>query len=139
VYFELDKTRLKSRGNDDSIEKEEKDDVILMVSTVLTTDGIADKTSFQINLLLIFLGDISPGIFFPTIWNLVQSLRGDQVLFGYVVASFSFEWMLMLPLFRTFSITYGYRLTLLAATSILSFCTVLFGQALNMKGYSLGS
>ena len=59
VYFELDKTRLKSRGNDDSIEKEEKDDVILMVSTVLTTDGIADKTSFQINLLLIFLGDIA--------------------------------------------------------------------------------
>jgi len=133
VYFEFDKTRLKSGGDDDNIEKEDKEAVLSMVSTVLTADGIADKTSFQINLLVIFLGDMSRGIFFPTMWNLVQSLGGDQVSLGYVVASFSFGRMLVLPLFGTFSITYGYKWTLLVATSILFFGTVLFGQALNMK------
>lgn len=133
VYFELDKTKLNNGENDDNIEKEEREGVRSMVSTVLTADGIADKTSFQITLLVIFLGDMARGIFFPTMWNLVQALGGDQVTLGYVVASFSFGRMLVLPLFGTWSMTYGYRWTLLVSTSILFFGTVLFGQALNMK------
>lgn len=133
VYFEIDKTRLKGGEDDDPREKEGKEDVLSMVSTVLTADGIADKTSFQINLLVIFLGDMARGIFFPTMWNLVQTLGGDQVTLGYVVASFSFGRMLVLPLFGSFSVTYGYRWTLIVSTSILFLGTLLFGQALNMK------
>lgn len=130
VYFELD-------NNIGGVEKDEngneKEDVLSMVSTVITADGIADPTSFKINLLVIFLGDMSRGIFFPTMWELVQTLGGDQVTLGYVIASFSFGRMLVLPLFGTWSITYGYRWTLLVSTSILWLGTVLFAQALNMR------
>jgi len=104
-----------------------------LVSTVITADGIADKTSFQINLLVIFLGDMSRGIFFPTMWELVQTLGGDQVTLGYVIASFSFGRMLVLPLFGSWSMTYGYKWTLLVSTSILFLGTILLAQALNMK------
>lgn len=137
VYFDIG-TKI-SDGNKDQNEneneneKEDKEDILSLVSTVITADGIADKTSFQINLLVIFLGDMSRGIFFPTMWELIQTLGGDQVTLGYVIASFSFGRMLVLPLFGTWSITYGYKWTLLVSTSILFLGTILIAQTLNMK------
>ena len=41
-------------------------------STIFTADGIADPISFRVNCLVVFLGDMARGIFFPTMWNLVQ-------------------------------------------------------------------
>lgn len=101
-------------------------------STIFTADGIADPISFQVNCLIVFLGDMARGIFFPTMWNLVQTLGGDQVLLGYVVASFSFGRMLVLPLFGSWSILYGYKWTLKISTFILLLGTVLFAQVLNV-------
>lgn len=101
-------------------------------SSVLTADGIADPLSFQIVCLVVFLGDMARGIFFPTMWNLVKTLGGDQVLLGYTIASFSFGRMLVLPLFGAWSVKYGYRRTLLVSTVILSFGTLLFGHVLSV-------
>jgi Fucose permease len=101
-------------------------------SSVLTADAIADPLSFQIVCLVVFLGDMARGIFFPTMWNLVKTLGGDQVLLGYTIASFSFGRMLVLPLFGAWSVKYGYRPTLLVSTTILCFGTLLFGNVLNV-------
>jgi ceroid-lipofuscinosis MFS transporter 7 len=102
------------------------------MSSVLTADNIADPLSFQIVCLVVFLGDMARGIFFPTMWNLVKTLGGDQVLLGYTIASFSFGRMLVLPLFGAWSVQYGYRRTLLISTVILCFGTLLFGHVLTV-------
>ena len=100
------------------------------VQTIHTADGIADPTSFKVNCLVVFLGDMARGIFFPTMWNLVQKLDGDQVLLGYVIASFSFGRMLVLPMFGSWSNIYGYKWTLQISTSILFVGTLLFALVL---------
>jgi hypothetical protein len=107
-------------------------DAFSVASTILTADAIEDPTSFKLNCLIVFLGDMSRGIFFPTMWNLVQQLGGDQVLLGYVIASFSFGRMLVLPLFGTWSTKHGYKWTLQISTAILLVGTLLFGQVLNI-------
>lgn len=109
------------------------DQLSSFVSTVMTADGIADPVSFKVNCLIVFLGDMTRGIFFPTMWNLVQTLDGDQVLLGYVIASFSFGRMLVLPLFGSWSIQYGYKWTLQISTFILLIGTLLFSQVLNVR------
>ncbi len=108
-------------------------DVFSIASTILTEDGIADPVSFRVNCLIVFMGDMARGIFFPTMWNLVQKLGGDQVLLGYVIASFSFGRMLVLPLFGSWSIKHGYKWTLQISTLILLIGTILFAQALNVR------
>eukprot|EP00551_Chaetoceros_affinis_P015021 CAMPEP_0203700368 /NCGR_PEP_ID=MMETSP0091-20130426/30917_1 /ASSEMBLY_ACC=CAM_ASM_001089 /TAXON_ID=426623 /ORGANISM="Chaetoceros affinis, Strain CCMP159" /LENGTH=538 /DNA_ID=CAMNT_0050573613 /DNA_START=89 /DNA_END=1705 /DNA_ORIENTATION=- len=108
-------------------------DVRSFASTVLTADGIADPTSFKVNCLIVFLGDMSRGIFFPTMWELVQQLGGDQVMLGYVIASFSFGRMLVLPLFGSWSTKYGYKWTLQISTFILFLGTILFAQVLTVQ------
>lgn len=107
-------------------------DAFSIASTILTADGIVDQVSFRLNCLIVFLGDMARGIFFPTMWNLVQSLGGDQVLLGYVIASFSFGRMIVLPLFGSWSIQYGYKWTLQVSTLILFIGTILFAQTLNV-------
>ncbi len=116
----------------DVFQRDENIDVLSFASTVLTADGIADPTSFKLNCLIVFLGDMSRGIFFPTMWNLVQQLGGDQVTLGYVIASFSFGRMLVLPLFGSWSNKYGYKWTLQISTAILFVGTLLFAQVLNV-------
>lgn len=102
------------------------------MSSVMTADGIADPLSFQINCLVVFLGDTARGIFFPTMWNLVKTLGGDQVLLGYTIASFSFGRMMVLPLFGSWSVRFGYRWTLLFSTFVLLLGTLLFGHVLSV-------
>lgn len=103
------------------------------ISSVLTADGISDKTSFQINCLVVFLCDMARGIFFPCMWELVQKVGGDQILLGYVVASFSFGRMLVLPLFGRWSTIHGYKWTLMMSVAILSFGALLFGFVLTIR------
>jgi len=117
----------RSRSGDDEIRP-----ACSSASSVLTADVIADPLSFQIVCLVVFLGDMARGIFFPTMWNLVKTLGGDQVLLGYTIASFSFGRMLVLPLFGAWSVKYGYRKTLLVSTVVLFFGTLLFGHVLSV-------
>ncbi len=107
--------------------------VVSSVRSVLTADGIADPTSFKINCFIVFLCDMARGVFFPCMWELVQMLGGDQILLGYVIASFSFGRMLVLPLFGKWSTTRGYRWTLLMSISILFFGSILFGFVLTIR------
>jgi hypothetical protein len=122
----------------DNAEQDEKEDfeeqdAITVASSVLTADGIADPTSFRINLLVIILGDTGRGIFFPTMWNLIKALGGNEVYLGYLVGSFSFGRFLVLPLFGHWSNIYGvkfiHKLTLL----ILSLGSFLFSLVLNVQ------
>eukprot|EP00978_Attheya_sp_CCMP212_P016508 scaffold43285_cov44-Attheya_sp.AAC.2 len=103
-----------------------------ILSSVVTADGIHDTVGFYIVCLVILVGDMSRGVFFPTMWPLVESLGGSTVTLGYSVAAFSFGRILVSPIFGSWSVTNGYKNTLLLSTSILVFGTLLYGQIGNV-------
>ena len=97
-------------------------------SSVLTADGIHDITGFYCVCLVILIGDMTRGVMFPSMWPLVESLGGNSVTLGYSVASFSFGRVLVMPLFGSWSHTYGYTNTLTVASSILLVGTLVYAQ-----------
>lgn len=103
-----------------------------IAASVLTADGIHDTTGFAIVCLVILVGDMARGVFFPTMWPLVSELGGSTVTMGYSVASFSFGRILVSPMFGGWSVTYGYSKTLLFSCSILWVGTLLYAQAQNV-------
>eukprot|EP00934_Nitzschia_sp_Nitz4_P008266 Nitzschia sp. Nitz4//scaffold8_size234185//204698//206303//NITZ4_001297-RA/size234185-snap-gene-0.60-mRNA-1//-1//CDS//3329559926//8256//frame0 len=103
-----------------------------IVESVLTADGIHDMKGFLIVCLVILVGDMSRGVFFPSIWPLVASLGGSRVTLGYCVAAFSFGRILVSPLFGSWSVAYGYSKTLFFSCSILFVGTLLYGQVQNV-------
>ena len=102
------------------------------LASVMTADGIHDMTGFICVCLVILIGDMSRGIFFPSMWPLVESLGGTKVLLGYAVAAFSFGRILVNPLFGNWSHRYGYSRTLLLSCSILLLGTFLYAQVQNV-------
>jgi len=130
IHIEMDHKReldlLAERGGED-------DDMdAASVSSIMTADGIADPTSFRLNCLACFVSDMARGIFFPTMWNLVQILGGSTVLLGYVTASFNFGRMIVMPLFGAWSDKHGTRWTLLVSSFMLTVGTAMFSQVLNV-------
>lgn len=103
-----------------------------IASSVLTAEGIHDVMGFSIVCLVILVGDMARGVFFPTMWPLVSELGGSTVALGYSVASFSFGRILVNPTFGRWSVTYGYSKTLLFSCSILWVGTLLYAQAQNV-------
>ena len=120
----------------ESIYQEEQDELQSMApsitESVLTADGIHDVTGFSIVCLVILVGDMARGVFFPTMWPLVSELGGTAVAQGYCVASFSLGRILVSPMFGTWSVNYGYSKTLLFSCSILWVGTLLYAQAQNV-------
>jgi len=120
----------------EAMEEEEEDDLQSLApsiaSSVLTADGIHDPMGFAMVCLVILVGDMARGVFFPTMWPLVQELGGSTVALGYSVASFSFGRILVSPMFGGWSVTYGYSKTLLFSCSILWIGTLLYTQAQNV-------
>ena len=102
------------------------DDHVSVVSSVLTAEGIHDTTGFAVVCLVILVGDMCRGIFFPSMWPLVDELGGSQVTLGFAVASFSFGRILVNPLFGSWSHTMGYSTTINISVSILIFGTLLY-------------
>ena len=84
-----------------------------IASSVLTADGIHDTTGFLVVCLVILVGDMARGVFFPSMWPLVSELGGTTVSLGYSVACFSLGRILVSPIFGGWSVTYGYSKTLL--------------------------
>ena len=115
---------------------EDDDDNISMadsiVGSVLTADGIHDMIGFYIVCLVILIGDMSRGVFFPSLWPLVSELGGSQVTLGYAVAAFSFGRILVSPLFGSWSVQWGYSKTLMFSCSILFVGTLMYGQVQNV-------
>jgi MFS transporter, ceroid-lipofuscinosis neuronal protein 7 len=109
--------------NDDSAD-------ISLVSSILTAEGIHDMTGFWVACLVIFIGDMCRGVFFPSMWPLVQKLGGTQVTLGYAVAAYSFGRILVNPLFGAWSYTYGYTATLLLSVLVLLVGTLLYAAVL---------
>ncbi|KAL3903467.1 MAG: hypothetical protein SGILL_010434, partial [Bacillariaceae sp.] len=105
---------------------------VSIASSVLTADGIHDMAGFYIVCLVILVGDMSRGVFFPSMWPLVSELGGTQVTLGYCVAAFSFGRILVSPMFGGWSVTYGYSKTLLFSCSILLVGTFLYAQVQNV-------
>lgn len=103
-----------------------------IVSSVMTADGIHDMTGFYIVCFVVLIGDMSRGVFFPSMWPLVDSLGGSSVTLGYCVAAFSFGRILVNPLFGSWSMTYGYSKTLTLSCSILLLGTFLYAQVQNV-------
>lgn len=100
--------------------------------SVMTADGIHDVTGFNIVCMVILVGDMSRGVFFPTMWPLVSALGGTTVTLGYSVAAFSFGRIIVSPLFGAWSETYGYRMTLLTSCAVLLLGTFLHAQVQNV-------
>ena len=124
--------RFQDEGGDD-----DGDDGIQSVSpsiasSVLTADGIHDMSGFYIVCLVILVGDMSRGVFFPSMWPLVDELGGTSVTLGYSVAAFSFGRILVSPLFGGWSVTYGYTKTLTFSCTILLIGTFLYSQIQNV-------
>jgi len=94
---------------------------------------IHDVPGFLCVCAVITIGDMSRGVMFPSLWPLVQSLGGSQVFLGYAVAAFSLGRVVVNPLFGAWSHTRGYTQTLLLATSILLFGTLVYAQVPNMN------
>lgn len=116
-------------GNDDD---DDMSIAVSIVDSVMTADGIHDMTGFYIVCLVILIGDMSRGVFFPSLWPLVDSLGGSTVTLGYCVAAFSFGRILVSPLFGRWSVTYGYSKTLFLSCSILLLGTFLYAQVQNV-------
>jgi MFS transporter, ceroid-lipofuscinosis neuronal protein 7 len=95
-------------------------------------DGIQDVTSFWIVCLVLFVGGMVQGIFFPTMLALCQKLKGDQVLLGYVTSSFSIGRFFMLPMFGSWSTTKGYKWTLSLSTGVILIGSIMMTQVLRV-------
>lgn len=119
---------------EDRFEDEFADDADdnLSIQSVMTEDGIHDVPGFYVICFVILIGDMSRGVFFPSMWPLVNSLGGSSVTLGYSVAAFSFGRILVSPLFGNWSVTYGYTKTLLLSCSILLLGTFLYAQVQNV-------
>jgi ceroid-lipofuscinosis MFS transporter 7 len=103
-----------------------------MVESVMTADGLHDETGFLVVCMVILIGDMSRGIFFPTLWPLVSSLGGSTITLGYSVAAFSGGRIIMSPLFGSLSVSMGYTKTLLCSVSILLIGTLVYAQVQNV-------
>jgi ceroid-lipofuscinosis MFS transporter 7 len=103
-----------------------------IASSVITADGIHDYPGFVCVCFVILIGDMSRGVFFPSLWPLVQNLGGSEVLLGYAVASFSFGRILVNPLFGAWSHSIGYTKTLLLSCTILWIGTACYTQIQNV-------
>jgi Major Facilitator Superfamily len=120
-------------GEDDEDDDDEMQSLAPSIaSSVLTADGIHDMSGFYIVCLVILVGDMSRGVFFPSMWPLVDELGGTSVTLGYSVAAFSFGRILVSPLFGGWSVTYGYTKTLTFSCSILLLGTLLYAQVQNV-------
>lgn len=124
-------------GDEDHENNDKEDideqDVISVFSSVMTADCIADPTSFRINLFVIFLGDMGRGIFFPTMWNLVQIIGGNELDLGILIGSFSFGRVLVLPMLGHLSNVYGTRFVNKITLLILASGSFLFSIVLNVR------
>lgn len=112
-----------------SAEDDNEDDFSLaasIASSVLSADGIYDTTGFACICLVIFIGDMTRGVFFPSLWLFVEHLGGSPVTLGYAVAAFSVGRILVNPLFGSWSHTMGYTKTLLISCTILLLGTLLY-------------
>jgi hypothetical protein len=103
-----------------------------VLSSVNMVDGIQDIGGFIIVCFVSLVGDMSWGVFFPTVWPLVQSLGRITVTLGYSVASLSFGRILLSPIFGSWSVTYAYKRTILLSTTFLLCGTLLYGQVVNV-------
>eukprot|EP00978_Attheya_sp_CCMP212_P012488 scaffold31161_cov56-Attheya_sp.AAC.4 len=110
----------------DNSNPDDNDDHFTVSSSVLTEEGIHDLPGFICVCAVILLGDMSRGVFFPSMWPLVEHLGGSQVTLGYAIASFSFGRVLVNPLFGSWSHKYGYTFTLTIACSIVWCGTLLY-------------
>ena len=78
------------------------------------------------------VGDMSRGLFFPTIWLLVQRLGGQMSDQGFAIAMFSTGRILTSPLFGIISEKCGYRAALIIAN-----CLIIVGCILYINANSL--
>jgi MFS family permease len=103
-----------------------------IISSVMTADGIHDIIGFNVVCLVILIGDMSRGVFFPTLWPLVDSLGGSTVTLGYAVAAFSGGRIVTSPIFGYLSVTLGYTWTLIVSVICLLLGTLTYAQVENV-------
>lgn len=103
-----------------------------IASSVMTADGIHDMTGFNVVCMVILIGDMSRGVFFPTLWPLVDSLGGSTVTLGYAVAAFSGGRIVTSPIFGYLSSTLGYFWTLIISVLCLLLGTLTYAQVQNV-------
>jgi ceroid-lipofuscinosis MFS transporter 7 len=118
--------------DEDELEEEDHKSMGSLNSSVLTADGIHDIPGFLVVCMVILMGDMSRGVFFPTLWPLVRSLGGSTVTLGYAVAAFSAGRIITSPIFGSLSVTIGYTKTLLISVTLLLLGTLVYAQVQNL-------
>lgn len=118
------------KGNDDDDESNQSS--AGTIASVLTADGIHDYPGFLCVCMVILIGDMSRGVMFPSMWPLIESLGGTEVMLGYSVAAFSLGRVLVNPIFGSWSHQIGYSKTFLCSCSLLLLGTLLYAQVENV-------
>jgi len=121
-------------GDDNNNQHQPRDFTQSVASSVMTAEGLADKSGFWIICFVVLIGDMNRGVLFPIMWPLVQELGGNSVWLGYAVGSFSFGRIIASPSLGKWSIEKGYSTTLVTSTTIMLVGCIMFAQV-----YRVGS
>ena len=89
-----------------------------------------DSTEGSILLIgiVVFVGESSRGILFPSLWSLCRTLGGNTVDLGYLVGTFSLGRLLMTPLLSYLCDRQGHKVSLILANIILAIGAVLWAN-----------
>jgi MFS transporter, DHA1 family, tetracycline resistance protein len=87
------------------------------------------KATFSVLFSVVFLDNLGFAIVVPYLYFYVQSLGGDALLYGILLASYSLMSFIFTPIIARLSDRYGRRKILLAALVVSSFAYFLFGTA----------
>ncbi|KAJ1404630.1 major facilitator superfamily domain-containing protein [Ochromonadaceae sp. CCMP2298] len=75
--------------------------------------------SMAINGYVTFIGDAARGVLFPALWPLCQSLGGDRVTLGYLVATFSVGRLVVTNKLGQLTDQHRHRIVLLGSAAVL--------------------
>ena len=87
------------------------------------------KATFSVLFSVVFLDNLGFAIVVPYLYFYVQSLGGDALLYGILLAAYSLMSFIFTPIVARLSDRYGRRKILLAALAVASLAYFLFGTA----------
>lgn len=95
-------------------------------------EALGIRGDWAVVALCVLVGDASRGLFFPTLWLLVNQLGGNIEDQGLAVAMFSVGRIVTSPIWGYMSEKLGYRVALISALSVVFFGCILYINATSL-------
>ena len=95
----------------------------------MTQTAQVSRASFATLFSVVFLDNLGYAIVVPYLYFYVQSLGGDTLLYGVLLAAYSLTSFVFTPVVARLSDRYGRRKILLAGLAVASFSYFIFGAA----------